>query len=158
MVGVLIETATAREDNKGNLGIAEDGQFISFLEQTIPPLAEGDLAVSRVLDPLDLDLPPPYFPLPQGVLARLAREHHGFSLNYPAQRPPKTKSRNETTEIQRSEANDNQTLGSGEIKKNFQGNLAEALPYIFGYRSRLSSAVGTQQEQMQKMEGRKGYL
>lgn len=54
----LIELATVGEDNEGNLSITEDREFISLLEQTIPPLCKCHLTVYLVLNPLQLHLSP----------------------------------------------------------------------------------------------------
>lgn len=54
----LIQLATVGEDNKGNLSITEDREFISLLEQTIPPLCKCHLTVYLVLNPLQLHLSP----------------------------------------------------------------------------------------------------
>lgn len=42
----------------GDLGITQDIEFMSFLEEPIFPLGVGDLPVGRVLNLLDLNLPP----------------------------------------------------------------------------------------------------
>ena len=60
VTGILVEAAAGGEDDQGDLGFAEDGELIGLLEQPVPALAEGHLAARRVLDPLDLDLPPPH--------------------------------------------------------------------------------------------------
>ena len=59
VVGVLVEAAAAGEDNEGDLGVAEHGELVRLLEESIAALAEGDLTVGRVLDALDLNLAPP---------------------------------------------------------------------------------------------------
>lgn len=55
-IGVFIESATARENNERDLDVTQHRQFICFLEQAIPSLAEGDLTARVVLDSLDLYL------------------------------------------------------------------------------------------------------
>ena len=60
VTSILVETATAGEDDQRDLGFAEDGKLIGLLEQPVPALAEGHLSARRVLDPLDLNLPPPH--------------------------------------------------------------------------------------------------
>ena len=74
VVGVLVEAATTGEDDERDLGVAEDGQFIGFLEQPVPALAEGDLAARVVLDPLDLDLSSPHVSLPLLASTRTNRD------------------------------------------------------------------------------------
>jgi len=54
----LIELATVGEDNESNLSITEDREFISLLEQPIPPLCKCHLTVYLVLNPLQLNLSP----------------------------------------------------------------------------------------------------
>ena len=50
----LIQLATVGEDNKGNLSITEDREFISLFEQTIPPLCKCHLTVYLVLRTLSI--------------------------------------------------------------------------------------------------------
>ena len=64
IVGILVEAATAREDDESNLSVAEHGQFIGLFEQAIAALAEGHLPVGCVLYPLDFDLSPTHLPRP----------------------------------------------------------------------------------------------
>ncbi|KAK8579870.1 hypothetical protein V6N12_070173 [Hibiscus sabdariffa] len=40
VVGVLVETATGGEDNESHFRITKDRQFVSLLQQPIPPLAK----------------------------------------------------------------------------------------------------------------------
>jgi hypothetical protein len=60
VVGVLIEAASAGEDDQSDLNVTEDGELVRLLQQPVPTLAEGHLAARRVLDPLDLNLTPPH--------------------------------------------------------------------------------------------------
>lgn len=66
VVGILIEASAAREDDESHLSITKHRELISLLEQPITPLAESDLSVRGVLDPLDLDLASSRFPLGRG--------------------------------------------------------------------------------------------
>lgn len=54
---VVIELVGAGDDDDRDLGVAEDGQLVGLLEETVASLGEGHLPVGGVLDPLDLDLP-----------------------------------------------------------------------------------------------------
>ena len=56
----LVELAAVGEDDERDLGVAEHGELVGLLEQSVPALGEGDLAVDLVLDPLQLDPPPPH--------------------------------------------------------------------------------------------------
>lgn len=56
----LEEAASAGEDDEGELGIAEDRELVSLLQQSVTPLCEGHLPVYLVLDPLQLHPPPPH--------------------------------------------------------------------------------------------------
>lgn len=58
--GVLVELALGGEDDGGDLGVAEDGDLVRLLQQSIPPLGERHLPVDLVLYPLQLHLPPPH--------------------------------------------------------------------------------------------------
>ena len=60
IVGVLVEAAPAGEDDERHLGVAEDGELVSLLEEPVATLAEGDLPARVVLDPLDLNPCPPH--------------------------------------------------------------------------------------------------
>ena len=60
VVGVLVEAAPAGEDDERHLGVAEDGELVSLLEEPVATLAEGDLPARVVLDPLDLNPSPPH--------------------------------------------------------------------------------------------------
>ena len=62
VISIFIEPAAGGEDNKGDFSVAEHRQLIGLLEQPIPALAESDLPIGGVLDPLDLDLPSPVLP------------------------------------------------------------------------------------------------
>jgi hypothetical protein len=48
----LGELATVGEDDKGNFNVTQNGKLEGFLEQTVPSLWEGNLAVDLVLYPL----------------------------------------------------------------------------------------------------------
>lgn len=54
---VLVEFSGAGEHDNGDLGVAEDGEFVGLLEEAVAPLRVGHLPVRRVFDSLDLDLP-----------------------------------------------------------------------------------------------------
>jgi hypothetical protein len=56
----LVELAAVGEDDESDLRIAEDGELVRLLEQTVPALGEGHLPVDLVLDPLQLDPSPPH--------------------------------------------------------------------------------------------------
>ena len=56
----LVELAAAGEDDERHLGVAEDGELVSLLEEPVATLAEGDLPARVVLDPLDLNPSPPH--------------------------------------------------------------------------------------------------
>lgn len=60
-VGVLVEAAAAGEDNEGNFSITKNRKFISFLQESISPLAEGHLTIRCVFDPFDLNLSSPHW-------------------------------------------------------------------------------------------------
>ena len=51
-----MELAGAGEHNNGNLGIAENGELVGFLEEAVSSFRVSDLTVGGVLYPLDLDL------------------------------------------------------------------------------------------------------
>lgn len=53
-----MELVVAGDHDEGDLGVAEDGELPRLLEEPVPPLRVGDLPVGRVLDRLDLNLPP----------------------------------------------------------------------------------------------------
>ena len=55
--GVIIKSAGAGEDDEADFGVAQDGELLGLLHQTIPPLGEGHLPAGGVVDPLDHDLP-----------------------------------------------------------------------------------------------------
>lgn len=54
----LKKLAGVGEDNNSNLGIAENGQFLSLLEQPSASFRECDLPAVCIFNPLDLNLPP----------------------------------------------------------------------------------------------------
>ena len=56
----LEELAAAGEDDESDLGVAEHGELISFLQQTISSFREGHLTIDLVLDPLQLHSPSPH--------------------------------------------------------------------------------------------------
>ena len=58
--GELVELAAVGEDDERDLGVAEHGELVRLLEQAVAALGEGDLSVDLVLDPLELDPPPPH--------------------------------------------------------------------------------------------------
>lgn len=60
VIRVFIESTTARENNERDLGLTQYRQFISFLEQSVSSLAEGDLTARAVLDSFDLYLSSPH--------------------------------------------------------------------------------------------------
>lgn len=60
VVRVLVEAATAWEDDECHLSVAEDGELIRLLQEPVAALAEGDLATCAILDPLDLNPSPPH--------------------------------------------------------------------------------------------------
>lgn len=53
---VLVELASTGEHYNRNLGITQNGELVGLLEKPIPSFRVSDLAVRRVLYPLDLDL------------------------------------------------------------------------------------------------------
>lgn len=57
---VLVEAACAGEGHEADLGIAEDGELLGFLEDPVPPLGEGHLPARGVINPADHNLPPPH--------------------------------------------------------------------------------------------------
>ena len=89
VIGVLVEAAAAGEDDERHLGVAQHGELVRLLEETVPALAESDLPVRRVLDALDLDLAPPRLVAPsqrprvgrRRLLLRLGRPAAQVSLN-----------------------------------------------------------------------------
>ena len=60
VVGVLVEAAAAGEDDERHLSVAQDRELVRLFEEPIAALAEGDLPARVVLDPLDLNPPPPH--------------------------------------------------------------------------------------------------
>lgn len=58
--GVLVELSLWREDDDGDLGVAEDGDLVRLLEEAIAALGEGHLPVDLVLYPLQLHLAAPH--------------------------------------------------------------------------------------------------
>lgn len=53
-------SGTGKNENQ-NLRIAENTELVSLLEKTFASLGVGDLAIGRVLNSLDLDLPSRHF-------------------------------------------------------------------------------------------------
>ncbi|KAL6985743.1 hypothetical protein U1Q18_019116 [Sarracenia purpurea var. burkii] len=51
----------AREDEEANIDVAEDGELLSFLDQTALSLRERHMPTVLVLDSLQLNLPSPHF-------------------------------------------------------------------------------------------------
>ena len=61
VVGVLVEADPCwRRRYERTLGVADDGELVSLLEEPVATLAEGDLPARVVLDPLDLNPSPPH--------------------------------------------------------------------------------------------------
>lgn len=60
---VLVDFAGARNHDERDLGVAEDGELVGLLEESVPSLGVGHLPVGRVLYPPDLDLPPRHLSL-----------------------------------------------------------------------------------------------
>lgn len=58
---ILKELAGGGEDDEGHVSIAKNGEFLSFLEESSPPLGEGHLPRRRVVDFPDLNLLPRHF-------------------------------------------------------------------------------------------------
>lgn len=52
----LMEFSSIREHDKRNFSITKNSELLCFLENSISSLGVGDLPVSRILNPLDLDL------------------------------------------------------------------------------------------------------
>ena len=48
------------EEDERDLGVAEDGELVGLLEQSVPALGEGHLPADLVLDPLQHHLPAPH--------------------------------------------------------------------------------------------------
>lgn len=59
--GVLIHPATAREYDDSNLRITKNRQFVCLLEQSHPPLGEGNLSVCWILNLLQLYFSTPHW-------------------------------------------------------------------------------------------------
>jgi hypothetical protein len=60
MAGVLVELPLGGEDDERDLGVAEHGDLVRFLQQPVPALGEGHLSVDLVLDPPQLHRPAPH--------------------------------------------------------------------------------------------------
>lgn len=56
----LVKLPAVGEDDESDLGVAEHGELVGFLEEPIPPLREGHLAINLVLDSLQLHPSPPH--------------------------------------------------------------------------------------------------
>lgn len=54
----LIKLATAGEDDKCNLSITKNREFISFLKKAISPFRKGHLPIDLVLNPLEFNSSP----------------------------------------------------------------------------------------------------
>ena len=50
------------EEDERDLGVAEDGELVGLLEQSVPALGEGHLPADLVLDPLQLHLAATHLP------------------------------------------------------------------------------------------------
>ena len=59
-VSIIIKLATTRENDESNLSITKHRKFMSFLEQTIPPLRESNLPVDLVLYSSQFHSSPPH--------------------------------------------------------------------------------------------------
>jgi len=57
---VLVEAAGAGENHEADLGIAEDSELLSLLEDPVPAFGEGHLPARGVVDPADHNLSPPH--------------------------------------------------------------------------------------------------
>lgn len=76
VVSILVEAAAAGEDDESHLCITKNRQLIGLFQQPISALAEGDLPVCGVLDPLDFDLAPTHFPLRGHLSGLITLEFH----------------------------------------------------------------------------------
>ena len=56
----MVELAGGGEEEEEEVGVAEDGELPGLLEEAVPALVEGGLALGGVLDPLYLAAPPPH--------------------------------------------------------------------------------------------------
>ena len=78
MAGVLVEPPVGGEDDERDLGVTEHGDLVRLLQQPVPALGEGHLAVDLVLDPPQLHRPAPHprrfptYPLPLSSGAAMA--------------------------------------------------------------------------------------
>lgn len=61
MVSIFVEAAACGEDYESNLSVTKHRQFVGLLQQSIAALAEGDLSIRGVLDPLNLDFASSHF-------------------------------------------------------------------------------------------------
>lgn len=57
----LIEFSSIGEDDESDLGIAENGKLVGFLEKSVSPFGKCHLPVDLVLYPLQLYSSPPHF-------------------------------------------------------------------------------------------------
>jgi hypothetical protein len=77
MARVLVELPLSGEDDERDLCVAEHGDLVGLLQQPVPALGEGHLAVDLVLDPAQLHRPPPHlrrlatYPLPLTLVAAM---------------------------------------------------------------------------------------
>jgi len=78
MARVLVELPLSGEDDERDLRIAENGDLVGLLQQPVPALGEGHLAVDLVLDPAQLHRSAPHlrrldtYPLPLTLGAAMA--------------------------------------------------------------------------------------
>lgn len=61
MAGELVGLAGRGKDEKGNFGVAEDGELVGFLQKPIPTLRERHLPTRRIFDSLQLHFPSSHF-------------------------------------------------------------------------------------------------
>jgi len=55
VAGKLVGLAGRREDEEGNLGVAQNRQLVSFLQKPIPTLGERNLPTCRIFDSFQLN-------------------------------------------------------------------------------------------------------
>ena len=61
MAGELVGLAGGGEDDDGDLGVAENGQLISFLQNAIPTFREAHLPTCRIFNSLHLNFASSHF-------------------------------------------------------------------------------------------------
>lgn len=59
--GEVVELAAAGEDDDGDVDVAQHGELLGLLYQSVPALGEGHLPAALVFDSLYLHLPPPHW-------------------------------------------------------------------------------------------------